>query len=121
MEIKKQSAIRIQSLTFTVKSKLQSRLELSDFSLCGSCALKIAFLKWCSDFWEHFTVLITLAALVYTCVCTCTCVLEKKVLCLYNNAIQLAKLKVYKVTVLNHEKHIILYHGNYFKQMCSLC
>ena len=36
-------------------------------------------------------------------------------LCLYNNEIQLAKLKVYKVTVLNHEKYIICYDRNYFK------
>ena len=41
-------------------------------------------------------------------------------LCLSNNAIQLAKLlKVYKVTVLSHEKYIILYDKNDFEQMCT--
>ena len=41
-------------------------------------------------------------------------------LCLYNNAIQLAKLKVYKVTLLNHEKYIICYDRNYFKTNVQL-
>ena len=89
-----QSDIQIQSLTF-IEITVQSRLEMYDFYMWILCT-ENCFFKWCSAFYsiDNFSSF---------SLCTCTCVLEKRVLCLYNNAIHLAKLKVYKVTV---EKHI---------------